>query len=73
MWRLELGLQLQMAYLGQKSKDDTSEIMSALLQFSAVRYAVIRLSSAKSLPERIVLAYQNEETLRGLMCATGRL
>jgi hypothetical protein len=55
LWRLELGLQLQKAYLGQKSKGDTSEIMSALLQFSNVRFAVIRISSAKGSPERLVL------------------
>jgi hypothetical protein len=41
--------------------------MSALLQFSNVRFAVIRLSSAKGSPERLVLAYPNEETLRGLI------
>jgi hypothetical protein len=44
--------------------------MSALLQFSNVRYAVIRLSSAKGSPERLVLAYPNEETLRGLIADT---
>jgi hypothetical protein len=41
--------------------------MSALLQSSNVRYAVIQLSSAKDSPERLVLAYPNEETLRGLI------
>ncbi len=44
--------------------------MSALLQFSNVRFAVIRLSSAKGSPERLVLAYPNEETLRGLIADT---
>src|SRR5215831_19757931 len=44
--------------------------MSALLQSSNVRYAVIRLSSAKGSPERLVLAYPNEETLRGLIADT---
>ena len=44
--------------------------MSALLQPSNVRYAVIRLSSAKGSPERLVLAYPNEETLRGLIADT---
>jgi hypothetical protein len=52
------------------SKGDTSEIMSALLQPSNVRYAVIRLSSAKGSRERLVLAYPNEETLRGLIADT---
>jgi len=41
--------------------------MSALLQVSNVRYAVIRLSSAKGSSERLVLAYPNEKTLRGLI------
>ena len=41
--------------------------MSALLQFSNVRFAVIRLSSSKGSLERLVLAYPNEETLRGLI------
>src|SRR5215471_13395936 len=44
--------------------------MSALLQSSNVRYAVIQLSSAKGSPERLVLAYPNEETLRGLIADT---
>jgi hypothetical protein len=44
--------------------------MSALLQFSNVRFAVIRLSSAKCSPERLVLAYPNGETLRGLIADT---
>jgi hypothetical protein len=44
--------------------------MSALLQFSNVRHAVIRQSSAKGSPERLVLAYPNEETLRGLIADT---
>ena len=44
--------------------------MSALLQSFNVRYAVTRLSSAKGSPERLVLAYPNEETLRGLIANT---
>lgn len=44
--------------------------MSTLLQSSNVRYAVIRLSSVKGSPERFVLAYPNEETLRGLIADT---
>ena len=47
-----------------------SEVMSALLQSSNVRYAVIRLSSAKGSPERLVLAYPNDESLRGLIADT---
>ena len=44
--------------------------MSAFLQLSNVRYAVIRLSSAKDSPEQLVLVYPNEETLRGLIADT---
>ena len=44
--------------------------MSALLQSSNVRYAVIGLSSTKGSPERLVLAYPNEETLRSLIANT---
>ena len=68
--RLELCLQLQKAHLAKKAKGDTGEVMSALLQFSNVRYAVIQLSSAKGSPERLVLAYPNEETLRSLIADT---
>ena len=44
--------------------------MSALLQSSNVRYALIQLSSVKGSPERLVLAYPNEETLRDLIADT---
>src|SRR5438477_194831 len=44
--------------------------MSALLQSSHVRYTVIQLSSVKGSPERLVLAYPNEETLRDLIAET---
>ena len=44
--------------------------MTALIQFSDVRYAVIWRSSAKGSPERVVLAYSNEEALRGLIADT---
>lgn len=44
--------------------------MSALLQSPNVRYAIIRLSSTKDSPERLVLAYPNEETLRDLIADT---
>jgi len=55
---------------GMKEQVTSSEVMSALLQSSYVRYAVIRLSSAKGSHERLVLAYPNEETLRGLIADT---
>ena len=44
--------------------------MSLLLQPYNLRYAVIQLSGAKDSPEQIVLAYPNEETLRGLIADT---
>lgn len=47
-----------------------SEIMCGLPQFSNVRFAVIRVSSANLSPEQVVLAYPNEETLRGLIAET---
>jgi hypothetical protein len=45
--------------------------MSVLLQSSNVRYAVIQLSSTKGSPERLVLAYPNEGTLRSLIAEPG--
>lgn len=44
--------------------------MSAVIQLSNVRCAVMRLSTGKSSPERLVLAYPNEETVRGLIADT---
>jgi hypothetical protein len=41
--------------------------MSALLQSSNVKYAVIQVRSTKGSLERLVVAYPNEETLRGLI------
>jgi hypothetical protein len=70
MSRLELGLQLQRRTWVKRARIEKSEIMSALLQFSNVRFAVIRLSSAKASPERLVLAYPNEQTLRCLIADT---
>ena len=42
-------------------------VMNALLQFTKVQYAVIRLSSTTDPPERLILAYPDEETLRALI------
>lgn len=50
-----------------KSKRDTADVMSALLQSSNVRYAVLQLFSTTGPPEPLVLAYPNEETLRSLI------
>ena len=41
--------------------------MNALAQSANVQYAVIRVSSTTAFLERIVLAYPNEQTLRGLI------
>jgi hypothetical protein len=41
--------------------------MSAFLQISNLRYAVIQLSSTRSSHERLILAYPTEETLRHLL------
>jgi hypothetical protein len=41
--------------------------MNALLQSTKERYAVIRVSSASDPPERLILAYPDEETLRALI------
>lgn len=56
--------------LGLKEQGYTGEIMSRSLQIFNVRYAVIRLSSAKASTERLVLAYSNEQTLRSLIADT---
>jgi hypothetical protein len=41
--------------------------MNGMIQFTSVQYAVIQISSIKGSPERMVIAYPNEETLRGLI------
>jgi hypothetical protein len=38
-----------------------------------MRYAVIQASSNKDRPERLVIAYQNEDCLRNLIAAPGFL
>jgi hypothetical protein len=43
-----------------------TEAMNALAQSTNMQYAVIRLSGTKA-PERVVIAYPNEETLRDLI------
>ena len=44
-----------------------TEAMNALGQSANMQYAVIRLSGTKAFPERVVIAYPNEETLRDLI------
>ena len=41
--------------------------MDALLQFTKLQYAVIQLSSIADPPERLILAYTDERTLRALI------
>jgi len=41
--------------------------MNALLQSTTPQYAVIQLSSATDPPERVILAYSDEGTLRALI------
>lgn len=41
--------------------------MNALLQFTKLQYAVIQLSSITGPPERLILAYTDERTLRALI------
>jgi hypothetical protein len=54
---------------GMTEKPKLKVTVSILDRFH-VRHAVIRQSSAKGSPERLVLAYPNEETLRGLIADT---
>ena len=44
-----------------------TEVVNALVQSANVQYAVIRVSSTNAFPERLVIAYPNEEALRGLI------
>jgi hypothetical protein len=41
--------------------------MTALAQSANMQFAVIRLSGTKAFPERVVIAYPNEEILRDLI------
>ena len=43
--------------------------MDASLQFTKLQYAVIQLSSIADPPERLILAYTDERTLRALIAA----
>ena len=43
--------------------------MNALFQFTELRYAVIQISSITDPPERLILAYRDERTLRTLIAA----
>jgi hypothetical protein len=45
------------------------DVMGVYVHCSGVRYAVIRASSNKDRPERLVIAYQDEDCLRDLIAA----
>jgi hypothetical protein len=45
------------------------DVMGALLIVSNVRYAVIQTSGKQEKPERVVIAHENENCLRGLIAA----
>src|SRR6202008_3880072 len=45
------------------------EVMEGLVHCSKVRYAIIQTSSKKDHPERVVLAYRDENCLRDLIVA----
>ena len=47
--------------------------MGARLQCSGIRYAVIKVSSNKDMPERLVIPYQDENCLRDLIAAPSLL
>jgi hypothetical protein len=51
-----------------ESKFD-GEVMGALVQCSTVRYAIIQASSNNDDPERLVVAYPDENCLRDLIAA----
>ena len=45
------------------------DVMGIHVHYSGVRYAVIQASSIKDRPERLVIAYQDEDCLRDLIAA----
>ena len=45
------------------------DVMGIHVHYSGVRYAVIQASSTKDRPERLVIAYQDEDCLRDLIAA----
>jgi hypothetical protein len=51
----------------QSMRQGRSQTMNALLQSTKERYAVIQLSSTSGPPERLILAYPDEGTLRALI------
>jgi hypothetical protein len=53
--------------MGVKTRDQATVVMNALLQITKLQYAVIRLSSITDPPQRLILAYRDERTLRALI------
>ena len=53
--------------IGLKARDQATVVMNALLQITKLQYAVIQLSSITDPPERLILAYRDERTLRALI------
>jgi hypothetical protein len=53
--------------IGVKARDQATVVMNALLQITKLQYAVIQLSSITDPPERLILAYRDERTLRTLI------
>src|SRR5207247_2594309 len=53
--------------IGVKARDRATVVMNALLQITKLQYAVIQLSSTTDPPERLILAYRDERTLRALI------
>jgi len=45
------------------------DVMGIHVHYSGVRYAVIQASSIKDRPERLIIAYQDEDRLRDLIAA----
>lgn len=52
---------------GLKVLDQAAVVMNALFQFTKLQYAVIQVSSITDPPERLILAYRDERTLRTLI------
>ena len=52
---------------GLKVRDQATLVMNVLRQFTKLQYAVIQLSSTTDPPQRLILAYRDERTLRALI------
>ena len=52
---------------GLKVRDQATLVMNVLRKFTKRQYAVIQLSSTTDPPQRLILAYRDERTLRALI------